>query len=43
MFMEVKSQQVKPKHEARGWQLIVKLFWSVANVFGWASAQIKWE
>jgi len=42
--MDASSQQAKLKHKDTGWRLFVKLFWSVANVFGWASFQmIKWE
>lgn len=42
-FMEVKSQQEKPKREPTGWRLIVKVFWSLANLLGWVGDQIKWE
>lgn len=42
--MDVSSQQAKPRGEDSGWSLFVKLFWSVANVLGWAGLQmIKWE
>lgn len=42
--MEAKSQQAKPTHEARGWELVAKLFLSLVNVLGWTGGGVfRWE
>jgi hypothetical protein len=42
--MEATIQQSKPTHEAKGWQLVAKLFLSLVNVLGWTGVEMfKWE